>query len=583
MPNKRNAEASGSAGGRMQLAAAMAASLAVVATLLWTFHDRFWWAVDEGVYAYVAQRILAGDVPHRDLVDLHGGYVNYLHALAFQLFGEDLVSLRYPLALLTFIQSLLAGWLLAPGKRWAVAMAPLVVTAFSFVQFLNPSANWYSLFMLFLTCWALTRIDPRTLRGTILIGVLLGTCFLLRQLSGVLLAMGSVCWLLMSLDGAAGRAPWLARSLLLVIASGLAGYLWSKGSAFSFLLFGIGPLAFIALSCARVRADGQSAARLVFGLSAGVLLAAAPLALWYASEGSIAQWLEDILFTALLINRQEFIAEQSYLPFVVVALAGIRQMSDPVVFLNGFLWLSLLAAPPVLGVLVSWDLVRRGRTAPLHPLPVLSLFFALVAIHYEISMYLWFAISPVLLALLRYGSRFEIPSVALALLLSTTALLFQAGQPVSRGFLEMLRGDRFPLDAQEGLPRARLQMERADQELFRSVIARIEAEARPGEPLYTLPMDPELNFLTGRRSPVDYYGTPLGLRNPADVDDSMKRLREAAPLFVVHRREDKYSSRLSDSLLSEIRRLAPSPEPIGPFDLYRLPAPAKRPDPELRP
>jgi hypothetical protein len=48
-------------------------TLTLVAALLWQFHDRFWWPVDEGVYGYVAQRLLAGDVIHRDLIDLHGG------------------------------------------------------------------------------------------------------------------------------------------------------------------------------------------------------------------------------------------------------------------------------------------------------------------------------------------------------------------------------------------------------------------------------------------------------------------------------------------------------------------------------
>ena len=48
-------------------------ALGIVAALLWHFHNRFWWPADEGVYAYVAQRILAGDRMHLDLIDFHGG------------------------------------------------------------------------------------------------------------------------------------------------------------------------------------------------------------------------------------------------------------------------------------------------------------------------------------------------------------------------------------------------------------------------------------------------------------------------------------------------------------------------------
>ena len=44
-----------------------------VALILSIFHDQFWWPVDEGVYAYVAQRANAGDILNRDLIDLHAG------------------------------------------------------------------------------------------------------------------------------------------------------------------------------------------------------------------------------------------------------------------------------------------------------------------------------------------------------------------------------------------------------------------------------------------------------------------------------------------------------------------------------
>ena len=71
--------------------------------ILFHFHDQFWWGPDEGVYAYVAQRFLAGDTIHRDLIDIHPGYGNLLNILAFFVFGEDLLSLRYPLVVLTLL------------------------------------------------------------------------------------------------------------------------------------------------------------------------------------------------------------------------------------------------------------------------------------------------------------------------------------------------------------------------------------------------------------------------------------------------------------------------------------------------
>jgi hypothetical protein len=203
-------------------------------------------------------------------------------------------------------------------------------------------------------------------------------------------------------------------------------------------------------------------------------------------------------------------------------------------------------------------------------LPVLAAFWSLVAVHYQIPIYLFFALPASLVALLWLQPRRGL--VVAVLGLSVWAAVFHAGQPLSRGLLGTIDGRRTPLEAGEGLPRASLRMETADRQVYAALLSRITDGAGVGEPLMTLPMDPELNFMTDRRAPVPYYGTPLGLRSEADVADTLARLRAAAPLFVVHRREDKYLTPLSEILLKEIRTLAPPPEPFGPFDLYRLPS-----------
>lgn len=555
-------------------AASLVLPLGISAILLWYFHDRFWWPVDDGIYAYVAQRLLAGDVLHRDLVDLHGGYINIVHALAFRLFGEDLVSLRYPLVALTLIQGYLAWRLLAPKGVWLGAAAALVATAFSFIQFLNPSANWYALFLFFVTCWALTRTDASRRRDVILAGFLLGLCFLFRQLSGVFLAMSVVSWLLMNLETDGKRPPYLARTVLAVMATGLAFYLWSKGSLFAFLVFGIWPLGLLFAGIARVRAGDRAVLKLTLWLAAGSLLATAPLLLYHVFEGSVLAWLEDIFLTAFLIHQQDFIADSSFMAVVLTGLAGLGQWREPAVVLNGVLWITLVAAAPLLGWLTLRDGFRRDRPARAHPLPHLAVFFALVAIHFQIPIYLFYATAPVLIGIL-WQSRARSGQVAVGLaVLSAIAIYYQAGQPLSRGLVGIIQGNRIALDAPEGLPRAGIAMEASDQRVFTALIERIEAGARPGEPLFTLPMDPELNFITGRPAPVRYYGTPLGLRSREDVAETLRLLDEAAPLFVVHRRDDKYLTPLSRELLQEIRRLDSSPEPFGPFDLYRLPASA---------
>ena len=74
-------------------------SAIVNSLLLWHFHDRYFYPTDDGFYAHIAERLLNGAVLHLDVQDIHPGYIHFVHAAAFRLFGMDIVSLRYPLML----------------------------------------------------------------------------------------------------------------------------------------------------------------------------------------------------------------------------------------------------------------------------------------------------------------------------------------------------------------------------------------------------------------------------------------------------------------------------------------------------
>src|SRR5436305_866534 len=100
--------------------------LAFDVAVLVHLHDRFWWPPDDGAYAHPAERMLQGEVLHRDVHEAHPA-LHFVNEAALALFGNRLVSLRYPLVAVAAAQALLVFLLLLPAPpsaRPASARAP---------------------------------------------------------------------------------------------------------------------------------------------------------------------------------------------------------------------------------------------------------------------------------------------------------------------------------------------------------------------------------------------------------------------------------------------------------------------------
>ncbi len=550
-------------------------SLGVTAAILVYFYDRTWWPPDEGVYGYVAQRILAGDVLNGNLQDLHAGYVNFLHAGALWLFGEDLVSLRYPLAALTVLQSALAFRLLLPRGALYAAIGSVALGALSFVLFLNPSANWYVLAVAFATVTLLAETAPGDSRREVAVGALLGLAFLLRQLSGVFLAIGVVTWLLAESTSPSPGKCRVARALLGVMGLAVAVYLWRKGSVDGVVMFGTWPLVLIGIAMVRTQLADARALALVARLALGAALAALPILGYHLAHGTLRGWIEDALLSALHLTTLDFIDRARYWHVALLATTNLAQVQDPVRIANSLYWLLLLSAPAALGLWLTIAM-RRGRLEQAwHPLPVVAVFYALCSTHYEIPIYLQFTTGLGLIALMWLaGAEAKQRRLfgATALYVAVISVLFQAGQPVSRGLLGVVAGVTSPLDAPEGLPGARFAMERQDQATYLRLLALIEANSQAGEAILAVPFDPELYFLSHRRSPFRYYATMLGIRDDAALAEALLRLDESPPPIVIHRRDDKYNNWASDAMMAKVRDGYVQSERVGPFDVYLLPA-----------
>lgn len=551
----------------------LAALLLVVllsGALVARYYDRTWWPPDDGNYAHVADRLLSGETLHADVQDPHAGYVNFLHAGAFAVFGTNLVSLRYPLAVLSVIQAALMFFLMRPRGLATAIVGASTFTALGFIQVTTPTANWYALFSTVCTIGWLSWVPPGARHRDLGTGVLLGITFLLRQLSGVLLGIGVVLFLLIERPQEAERRGLAAaRALIVVMAGGIVGYLARATDAMGWTLFGVWPLLLLAVAWRRVSLPNREALSLVARLSIGAVAAALPLIGYHVAHHSIGPWLDDAVGAASGMTTLEFLRLPGYTLTGILALHGLAHglLAERV---NGLFWLTMLVLAPLLALALMAVMRRRE---PLEPLPIVALVYALVSVHYQVTLYLFYSAGISLAALIWLasgaGRALRGSVLAVAAIMAVVAVYYQAGMPLSRGLRGTVAGERTPVDTRLQLRRGGLLVERADAERYEKLVSLIQRESEVGDGIFAFPGDAELYFLGERRNPFPFFSTALGIRSARDLDTVLAVLRCRSPKLIFYEPDDKYNTVASRRIAAEIRATYDSLPPIPPFEIYR--------------
>ena len=556
--------------------------MAFTAVTLGYFHDRFWLPRDDGYYAHIAERILDGEVLHRDVQGLHAGLVYFANAAALELFGRDLVSLRYPLVALGFVQVCLMFFLFLRRGMVTAAAASVALTSMSFVQFVNPTAHWYSLFVLVTIVCALQWMPPRARRRLETVGFLVATLFLFRQLTGVFVAIGVLAYLITEAGSRESHLDRrLARVVVGVMIAGLAAFLLRKTDGLGWLLFGVWPLALLVRVWFAANVADRDMVRLLLRLAVGAGLAMTPLVVYHGLTGSLWHWFDDSILRAFALSEFDYIKRQSYAALLVAAPWRAVQSPSVAAVVNGAFWPILVLLPAALGVL-ALRAFRHGAgvARALGPLSFVAVFYGLVPLHYQVEDYLFFGIAPVVCGLLWIagnGGRRRVHGVAVTVFaLSAVALYYHAAQPFSRGLAGTLAGERVALGDIADIPRARLHIEARDAAIYRRVLALIDAEVQPRGTILAIPANAELYFLSGRRNPLPYSFVPFGLVDGDTLNAALAALETDPPRLVFHVPQLPYNSSYTDAIMDTIRSSYERLEPIGEFEIYRL-APAVEP------
>ncbi|AMY12276.1 hypothetical protein LuPra_05549 [Luteitalea pratensis] len=534
------------------------------AALLWAMHDGFWYATDDGFYAHIAERVQAGDVLHRDVQDIHPGYIHGLHVLAFHIFGTDMVSLRYPLVLAALVQSVFTFSLLA-RRSLSLATAGTVATAgVGLVQFFSPNPNWYCLSLTIVVSWWLVA-TPRESRARLVVaGGIVGLMTMLRQLSGAWAAMGLLTVALLEAeDRLAPSSARLGRALSALMLTGLIGYvaLTSAYRPGGLLLIASWPAALLLRNALSLQTPDRAARRLILHVLAGAGPVMAPMLAYHLWFGSTTRWLTDIVARAAGETQLPFfggVGWYALTPLVsaqlVMAPAGIGDAA------NGSYWLALSLGSAANGAVVWHDLRRRTDATAIAP-GIIAMFFAMVSLLLEGPLYLYYSAGATIAALLWRLAAVgtvapQVAGGALALLVGVVGFVSHAGQPLTRPPFDILHGRRVtppPLGSLAGL-RASFSLPKEDVREYDRLVAIIRTQVAPGETLLVLPNDAQLYFLAERTNPVRFYNSALGMQSPGEVEDVLRLIRTRPPALVIFRPGDKYQTPALDAVMRVVRR-----------------------------
>lgn len=553
--------------------------IAVHCLLLAFFYNRFWYPPDEGNYAHVAQRLLNGEILNLQIQDIHAGYINFVNAAALGLFGSDLVSLRYPLALISVGQAILIFALFhRQGRHKLGWIASLAMTALGVIQFLNPTSNWYSLFIAVTIVCALEWI-PREGRWRLLVvGFLLGITTLFRQLSGILLLIGVLAYLFIETRSQNNQARdlVLARAAIVVMGLGLGWYLFRTTDLTGLVLFGFCPLALLIWLFVKTTTLNREAIRIIVWLGVGGILAALPLVLYHLFHNSLGPWFDDSLISAFNLTKLRFMDQQLYSKLATAGFSQLFRAGSIGEFLNGFYWLVLPLLAFLNGIAVLRTLSRdSGLRRTSYALPILAIFYAVVSVHFQIPIYLYYTVSlsvASLLWIIPNESKLLYGAVPATLLLSGIAIYYHAAQPVS-GLKAAFDGNRTVLSLNNDdttLPRSHLKIEPQDHQQYLELLRVIETETKPDETLFAFPSNAELYFLSGRKNPFRFYNTALGIRNDRDFQQVRETIIRDPPALVVYRPDDKYNTSYSREIIKLVKERYELLRETSGFEIYRI-------------
>jgi len=561
---------------RKLLLIAFLITIAFNGIVLFYFHNRFWWPPDEGVYAHIAERVMKGEVLNSDVEEIHAGYLNLLHSVVFRIFGVRLVSLRYPLMAAAFIQSCLVFLILARHNLWLAVLGAIGANSMGVIQYLNPTSNWYCLLFATLIAFCLTYI-PRDWRWRVeLIGFLCGLVFFFRQITGVFVMMAVVTYFLLEeRDEAKGSETLVSKIALGIMLLGGVAYLASATFPAGLILFGLWPIAILAHAFAYTTASNKRSLHVFLRLAVGWIAAALPLLIYHTAHRSLWTFYDDTVLRAVHVSKFSYLKFHSYWDQLSYAFANLRALGSFAAVTNGLYWIVVISMALLTGILTLLALRNRRTSPAIGSLPIISVFYAQVALLQQIPIYLFYTLPLTFAALLwlfRNTKRRAVLILGLAtVFLSFVSIYYQAAQPIGRTLGGVIRGERVALVAATTLPRTGLFIDPESLRVYTEVVQTIQQQTQPNDTIFVLPNNPEFYFLAERKNPFRFWNTAVGVRDESEAAAVMNVLTNAPPRIVVIDPQDRNNTQYSNAMIAHVRRTYTFIKTVSNFEIYRAP------------
>lgn len=530
------------------------------------YHDHFWYAPDEGVFAHFADLVNQGKIYGVDFHGVQPGYHTFWNAFLFDIFGRDLVVLRYPLVLLGALQAAMVTYMLRDRGGFFSVAAGLWITCFGFLQFINPSANWYAFYLAFFCIFVLSEF-PRSALRLFVTGGVIGICLGMRHPSGVFLGAGVVSFLFF--DNASAqkyefKQTYLARLILLVIFAGLLTYVFSINFDLSGLLYiGIWPILFVLFMLYKKPVCNRDTIRVLLPCALGVVIGVAPLLLYQIVSGDLFVWLKtSILYSARILDR-DFFDLQKYYNIILYSLSGLIVNPGAITLAGAIYWICLYCIIPLTGILTIYHATKTGNCNKITSATVLPLFFGYVSLYYQIPIYLFFSLGLYGIALctlipLQHKNWIAV----IAIFLSVFAMFRYIAMPLEHPVTNITVPSQI-----EG---ASLKITKQSRSQYNELFKYIDDHTTREDYIFAFPVNPEIYFLSGRQNPTPYISTAISISSDQEYNDLLTRLKTKQPRLIINRPDDKYMGVYEEQLVSDLtsdlkyKRVAS----IGHFVLY---------------